>query len=539
MPELAEAVASGKLSQLFIQEQPLSSCLVKALLADPTQPESSAHPPGSRAASGHVYALESSSAALRGSCSSQTPIYPPLYATNWVEPPVPILKHGLTLVAAETHPRNVLLKFEDNQGRTYWLQVQLLKHTITQIYNKVDWDEAICVVDSLSRGFKIGIAIEFEHHVLAFTTLDLLIQFYWAETREALPAQQPDVYLEFPRFLEDLVAWIERRRTVQSHRAGNAMTLVRNSTEIFSGAGAYTLPEIWHMAGLSPNLTEAEVFDSPSRVGRLCGAYYHLGKEVHTTLWPFVQRFLVDYVICVRDEHRRLYSDRLHVYGKDRAYVTSRFSELLVDFKEVCESHSSDDLWIREFDDVKGPFDVFEPDLIRHALENEEVNLGSLIFGPEKWAELHSHAGLPASCLRSDDVLSKFFSTTPIPANMSATWLSPFAYRYLFNDGGKAALQASHPTTLLYRASATNIWSVIPAYPPNSAPILRPKPPQLPKALADPSKAKRNSTSSRSRVPPRPKTPVASKAQAPLISRESKHAEICVFRCFNRAHDPK
>ncbi|KAJ7780495.1 hypothetical protein B0H14DRAFT_3164134 [Mycena olivaceomarginata] len=311
----------------------------------------------------------------------------------------------------KTHPRNVILKFKDNSGRTYWCQIRLLKHTVSQIYNKVDWENAICLVDSSSRGFKIGVAFEFKHH------------FYWSESRALLPAQQPDVFLEFPRFLDDLVAWMKQRRTVQSCRAGNAMTLVRTSTEIFPGAGVYTISELWHMAGLSPNLTEAEVFDSASRTARLCAAFFHFGKEAHTTLWTLVKRFLVDYVICVRPNHRLLYSDRLHVYGKDRSYVTTRFNKLLTDFE------------------------VFVP-----LEQNEELNLGSLIFGAELWGDLRS-----------------------VPTNMSATWLNPSSYLYLFSMGAKAR-RASHPLVHLYRASNTDIWSVIPAYPNNSAPIPRPKP---------------------------------------------------------------
>jgi hypothetical protein len=58
---------------------------------------------------------------------------------------------------------------------------------------------------------------------------------------------------------------------------------------------------------------------------------------------------------------------------------------------------------------------------------------------------------------------------------MSATWLNPSAYLYLFSMGTKAR-RASHPLVHLYRASNTDIWSVIPAYPNNSAPIPRSKP---------------------------------------------------------------
>ncbi|KAJ6611852.1 hypothetical protein B0H10DRAFT_1952741 [Mycena sp. CBHHK59/15] len=305
-------------------------------------------------------------------------------------------------------------------------------------------------------GYKIGVAFDFEHHVLAFFTLDLLIQFYWSEKREDLPAQQPDVYLEFPPFLEDLV-----------------------STEIFPGEGVYTVAELWHMAGLSPNLTEAEVFDSPSRTAWLSCAFFHFGKEAHTTLWSLVKRFLVGYVICVHEEHHLLYSDRLHVYGKDCAYVTTHFNNLLSDFK------------------------------------NPEVDLVSLVFRADLWAQLHSQAGLLESCLSSDNVLARFYSTTPIPPEMSVTWLTWLnlnAYTFLFNGGGKASLRASHPRTLLYRASATDIWSVIPTYPSNSAPIPRAKPPKLPAASHPPagkyratSMAKKGKNPGKCHAPPAPK----------------------------------
>ncbi|KAF7369166.1 hypothetical protein MVEN_00243800 [Mycena venus] len=216
---------------------------------------------------------------------------------------------------------------------------------------------------------------------------------YWSEDRLTL-ADQPDVYLEFPHFLEDVVKWVADRRTRQTNRASNAMTLVRTSSDIFAGAGVYTITELWHMAGLSPNLTEAEA---------------------------------------------------------------------------VCEAHSRDPLWVRRCT-AAGPFDVFEPELIRHALEFEDINLGGLIFGEELWAKLRSDAGLPIACLSSDNTLARFYSNLSIAAEMSTSWLNPTAYTYLFHTN-KGALRASHPLTILYRAANTNIWSVIPAFPDNSAPI--------------------------------------------------------------------
>ncbi|KAF7349836.1 hypothetical protein MVEN_01284100 [Mycena venus] len=311
------------------------------------------------------------------------------------------------------------------------------------------------------------------------------VELYWSEDRLTL-ADQPDVYLEFPRFLEDVVKWVADRRTRQTNRASNAMTLVRTSSDIFAGAGVYTITELWHMAGLSPNLTEAEVFDSPSRTARLCGAFYHFAKEAHTTL-------------C----------ERLQVYGKERSYVSARFHGLLVNFKAVCEVHSRDPLWVRRCT-AAGPFDVFEPELIRHALEFEDINLGGLIFGEELWAKLHSDAGLPIACLSSDNTLARFYSNLSIAPEMSTSWLNPTAYTYLFH-ANKGALRASHPLTILYRAANTDIWSVIPAFPDNSAPIPRARPPQVPKSeqigdLVAPATWK-------SGKPPKPKT------VAPLVPK--------------------
>lgn len=126
MPELPEAVTSGKVTKHFVDDQPAGSLLVKTIQADATQAEWANHPPGSPGSLGHVYPLESSSTVLRGSSTSQTPIYPTMYSTSSSEAPVPILERGMVLISVETHPRNVLLQFQDNQLKTYWCQVCML-----------------------------------------------------------------------------------------------------------------------------------------------------------------------------------------------------------------------------------------------------------------------------------------------------------------------------------------------------------------------------------------------------------------------------
>jgi len=101
-----------------------------------------------------------------------------------------------------------------------------------------------------------------------------------------LPVQHADVYSDPVRFLEGVVAWILKQRGGRGilkpkPRMRNAMLVVREAA-IFHGIGLYTASELWHMAGkciifpllcythlswtgLSPSLTEEELFESPSR----------------------------------------------------------------------------------------------------------------------------------------------------------------------------------------------------------------------------------------------------------------------------------
>jgi len=94
------------------------------------------------------------------------------------------------------------------------------------------------------------------------------------------------------------------------------MAIVRSSGK-FPGAGVYTVPELFHRAGefvtllfysiysnrfifacflaysgLSPFLTEAEVFDSASRTARLCAAFYHFAALAHSEVWYVIAIFL-------------------------------------------------------------------------------------------------------------------------------------------------------------------------------------------------------------------------------------------------------
>jgi hypothetical protein len=108
---------------------------------------------------------------------------------------------------------------------------------------------------------------------MAFLTLDLLIQvrlflyfnmysklyilisqIYWETSRDDLPAKHPDIYLDYQRFLVELVDWMTERRgnnpTNVKSRSGNAMSIIKSSGK-FPGVGVYTITEVFHRAGES------------------------------------------------------------------------------------------------------------------------------------------------------------------------------------------------------------------------------------------------------------------------------------------------
>ncbi|KAK6988967.1 hypothetical protein R3P38DRAFT_3092724 [Favolaschia claudopus] len=112
------------------------------------------------------------------------------------------------------------------------------------------------------------------------------------------------------------------------------------------------------------------------------------------------------------------------------------------------------------------------------------MNLGTLIFGADHWAYLCAEAGLPAACVSSWNPLAHYYSTLSLPSEMASSWLNMDKYTYLFHPSSqRKPLQAFHPHTQLYRLAKADIWSVIPAFPDNSAPIPRRRPPLNPREL--------------------------------------------------------
>ncbi|KAK7007222.1 hypothetical protein R3P38DRAFT_2793079 [Favolaschia claudopus] len=93
----------------------------------------------------------------------------------------------------------------------------------------------------------------------------------WAESRAELPAAAADFCTLNWDFSSLLVNLMLGRLVLD--RTGLACKVIRAANDVFFGIGVYTVIETFFLAGLSPFLTEAELFDCPSRVARFHAGY--------------------------------------------------------------------------------------------------------------------------------------------------------------------------------------------------------------------------------------------------------------------------
>lgn len=105
------------------------------------------------------------------------------------------------------------------------------------------------------------------------------------------------MYLNYTDFLNVVANWLEDRRS--GSRAGLASDIIKIANSVWSGVGVYTESELCfasgefsinslcilispiHLPGNSPFITEAELFDSPSRTARFCAAFYSFAHRTH------------------------------------------------------------------------------------------------------------------------------------------------------------------------------------------------------------------------------------------------------------------
>ncbi|KIM34974.1 hypothetical protein M413DRAFT_14811 [Hebeloma cylindrosporum] len=251
--------------------------------------------------------------------SNREPLFPAPYKVTPDNPNPPSIK-GLHLLGIQTTSRAIILQFgrgEKENKEELWLRLSYLTHTSIQILKKQDWIASVSTVPKKPT---------------------------WRLTFEELRETKPDVYHQYNRFLENVVTWMR----LHSPRPQLACKAVRDANQVWLGVGVYTVSEIFYMAGLSPFLTEEEVFDSPSRTARLCEALWAYNYKSHTDLRPLLRKSLVDGILAPTEEQRLAYKDWLHVYGKARSRVTPRLSDLVQQYsRELKRLGCSDQDWFR------------------------------------------------------------------------------------------------------------------------------------------------------------------------------------------------
>ncbi|KAK7013505.1 hypothetical protein R3P38DRAFT_3206850 [Favolaschia claudopus] len=385
MPEAREAKCS-----FIICDEYFGPILVKdgglpleRIDIDATEKEQKRFPKSHPAHQGLPYAIDSSCTAKRGTNKSQGSVYPPMWRTTGKKKATNCLGE-LALVGMEYTYRGIIL----NLGGLFLME------------------SSIKVVNKELRKFRVGMALVFKDHVLAFHSHDLVFQ-------------------SFP---SALATWMLGRR--DQDRNGLACEAIRAANDVFFGIGVYTVIEIFFLAGLSPPfLTEAELFDCPSRTARFGGGYVTFLDKSDKDLHKLIQPAMLDGYLAPTLQQRLGYINWLHVYAKDRCKIPNL----------VAERSELPDQWVRH--DTETLYDVFEPTYIRPALLLEPT-LGHLIFGSELWQQLGGEVP------KEPDALTTYFEEQGLLKQ--PTFLRPGHYTSLFlsdSDFSSHSLRFTHIAT--------------------------------------------------------------------------------------------
>ncbi|KAK7019281.1 hypothetical protein R3P38DRAFT_2975923 [Favolaschia claudopus] len=454
MPETRESKASFLAAMKRLKEL-LEAGIKLQLLGidiDATEAEETKFPKDHPASLGLPYQIDSTCTVKRGTNLSQGPVYPPMWHTTKAAGPAdPDPLTTLELKDLSYTYRSLILDL----GALH-LSIQWLTHTSALFCSRSDYESTIKFVHKKGvRRARVGLALVFEDHVLVFLSSDLVFQPKWAKSRSDLPPPPPDFYSPKWSFLADLAKWIRKR--VNCDRSGLACEVMRANNETFPGIGVYTVVELFFLAGLSMQLTEAEVFTNPSRTARIALAYLQFLHRSETGLEELLRPALHDGYLAPTKQQRLKYLDWLHVYAKDRTRLPERMAFLVDEYKAKIVELSAEDLWIR--DENTTLYDVFEPSLVSVGLQLPH-NLGHLVFGREAWIEMGgtlSDESDPLTVLYADEELLD-----------SPTFLRPKHYSPLFlasSDASSLSLPRRHVYT--YRGAKKQLWSITP-FPTNS-----------------------------------------------------------------------
>ncbi|TFY78109.1 hypothetical protein EWM64_g5902 [Hericium alpestre] len=283
-------------------------------------------------------------------------------------------------------------------------------------------------------------ALDFGQYVVGFVTLDNLFTPHWADSESELPVNHVDICEDYEAFVKGIAEWMLERR--QSHRTKLAVNVIRDDGHL-----------VWGGVGLSVHLTEGEVFDCPSHVARLCEAFWTFANKTRTGLKDFLRPFWYGYVLAATTQQRLRFARRLYVHGKEQVFASERMHELQQQYQEALNRHGAEEQQFAR-NETAGLYDVFEPTLIRPALEDKAYNLQHLIF----------HGG---SKSKFEDPLSQAFKSIGIPPDTLLTNLHVDTYTPLFLS--KPELQKRQISVRLFTGVKQKpLWSITPMFPSNA-----------------------------------------------------------------------
>ncbi|KAF6748292.1 hypothetical protein DFP72DRAFT_1074556 [Ephemerocybe angulata] len=442
MPEYREVTAHYVHVQMCLEKlKETNSTTVLNIWADPSLKAHEADLSPTKC----VIRLTRSMDVTRGSKSSKVSLFPQILPQD-----KPI--SSLVFRDVSMTPRAVRLDFS-----VMHLQLAFLMHTSVQFFSQSLWDEVKATTQK-KRKFRVRMAFEFHTHVLAFVSLDNLFQPFWSLSATGLPEGHVDAYKDLAGFLKRLVRWMDNRR--RKKRLGLASEIIRKGEKganVFGGVGKYTVLELFFMGGLSPFLTERDVFEDPSRTARLILALWCYQHHSIVNIAGLIRPCMVDLVIAPYKKQREgFYQKWIHVYSTDKVKVPMRMYNQLVDIEAVLSG-----------DESKVLYDPYEPmfmnDVWKVLRDSDDVPLatvqtlqalGNLAFGRDKWLSLGGRA------TSGSDDLTLYFCRRETPSTVNIAQLdsliAPDPHRQW-----KIRTVYAHKSPV---SSISTFWSIVPAF---------------------------------------------------------------------------
>ncbi|KAF6746369.1 hypothetical protein DFP72DRAFT_1175619 [Ephemerocybe angulata] len=460
MPETVEGRAHYLTSLWGLEAYPDSSRQVQGLWADYTATETKA----AEIPEGIVQKLTPQTTLRRGKHGKQTPIIAKELQGTDTEPPA-IAITSLALRGVHYSVRALIVDLG-----LLWLRVAYLTHTSVQVYSRMRWEELLLVSSKL-RKFSVALAIECVDFVLAFVSMDKLFQPIWSTTRTGLPVEPPYVLDEYGRFLDGVAVWIKSRW--HTSRFDFAVNAIRGASDVWIGIGAYTVNEVFFIAGIPMGIRECELFNSPSRTARLCEAYWAFAQRAEDKL-PALLRPAWDRGLLApsRDERHAYPEKMLYIYGKLSLSLPTSLVQLAEEHnrnvREITTVFEREDIpfWFRS-EWLELLPDPFEPAYILESLQSDgKYHLGHLIF-PREWNALQSYYQFP--CPTRTDPLTLAYTCLHVDIKAAETHLRPISdIQSVFADLSDRSNRRSIKPYAMSTSKKGCLWSLIDLYPSTS-----------------------------------------------------------------------